>query len=43
MNQLRMQLENESANLAQATEENIRLKAQIEQLHSGNINLESKV
>lgn len=43
MNQIRVQLDNESRNLAAATDDNIRLKAQVEALHSKNINLEAKV
>lgn len=43
MNQIRMQLDNESRNLAAATDDNIHLKAQVEALHSKNINLEAKV
>lgn len=43
MNQLRIQLDNESRNLASSTDENIRLKAQSEGLHSRNISLEAKV
>ncbi|XP_015775595.1 PREDICTED: prelamin-A/C-like [Acropora digitifera] len=42
MNQIRMQLDNESRNLAAATDDNIHLKAQVEALHSKNINLEAK-
>ena len=42
MNQIRVQLDNESRNLAAATDDNIRLKAQVEALHSKNINLEAK-
>lgn len=38
-----MQLDNESRNLAAATDDNIHLKAQVEALHSKNINLEAKV
>ena len=43
MNQIRVQLDNESRNLAAATDDNIHLKAHIESLQSKNINLESKV
>lgn len=43
MNQIRVQLDNESRNLAAATDDNIHLKAQVEALHSKNINLEAKV
>ena len=43
MNQIRAQLDNESRNLAAATDDNIHLKAQVESLHSKNINLEAKV
>ena len=43
MNQIRMQLDSESRNLAAATDDNIHLKAQVEALHSKNINLEAKV
>ena len=43
MNQMRMQLDTESRNLAAATDDNIHLKAQVEALHSKNINLEAKV
>lgn len=42
MNQIRVQLDNESRNLAAATDDNIRLKAQVEAFHSKNINLEAK-
>lgn len=42
MNQIKMQLDNESRNLAAATDDNIHLKAQAEALHSKNINLEAK-
>ena len=42
MNQIRVQLDNESRYLAAATDDNIRLKAQVEALHSKNINLEAK-
>ena len=41
MNQMRMQLDTESRNLAAATDDNIHLKAQVEALHSKNINLEN--
>lgn len=43
MNQIRVQLDNESRNLAAATDDNIHLKAQVEALNSKNINLEAKV
>ena len=43
MNQIRMQLDNESRNLAAATDDNIHLKAHVEALHSKSINLEAKV
>ena len=43
MNQMRMQLDTESRNFAAATDDNIHLKAQLEALHSKNINLEAKV
>ncbi|KAJ7382979.1 Intermediate filament tail domain-containing protein [Desmophyllum pertusum] len=42
MNQFRVQLDNESRNLASATDDNIHLKAHVEALHSKNINLEAK-
>jgi len=42
VNQIRMQLDNESRNLAAATDDNIHLKAQVEALNSKNINLEAK-
>ena len=38
-----MQLDNESRNLAAATDDNIHLKAHVEALHSKSINLEAKV
>lgn len=43
MNQIRVQLDNESRNLAAATDDNIHLKAQVEAFNSKNINLEAKV
>lgn len=43
MSQIRIQLDNESRNLAAATDDNIHLKAQVEALNSKNINLEAKV
>ncbi|XP_078348214.1 lamin-B1.S-like isoform X3 [Oculina patagonica] len=42
MSQIRVQLDNESRNLAAATDDNIHLKAQVEALNSKNINLEAK-